>query len=131
MLDQKYFGLSLKIWLLLAVIVGYYMYCNNKNSKEKFSIEETTVKVFNFNTEWCGYSKQFQPIWDKFQSKHKNNKSVRIMDVKCDQKKNENLCNKYEVPGYPSIIFEKGNQKIDYQGPRSLEGLEAQLKKLL
>ena len=131
MLDQKYFGLSLKIWILMAIIVAYYIYCNKKNSKEDFSAEENTVKVFNFNTEWCGYSKQFQDTWDKFQVRNKTKKNVEIKDVKCDNKKNYKMCEEYQVQGYPTVIFEKGSSKIDYQGSRTVEGLEAKLKELL
>ena len=33
-----------------------------KDSKKKY----TRPKIINFNTSWCGYSQQFQPIWNSF-----------------------------------------------------------------
>jgi len=130
MLDQKYFGLSLLTWIVILVLIIYFIYCT-KCRTETFTSEKSKVKVFNFNTKWCGYSKQFQPIWDSFQKKCNSKKNVEIIDVKCDDKKNENICNKYSVPGYPSILFEKDGKVIDYQGERSVDGLHSQLKKLL
>ena len=41
----------------------------------------------------------------------------------------EVLCKKFDVPGYPTIIFKKGNDKMDYIGPRTIDGLEEQIKK--
>jgi hypothetical protein len=49
--------------ILLIIAVSYYIY-NNK-TKENFT-DEKKIKVYNFNTTWCGWSKKFQPEWDKF-----------------------------------------------------------------
>jgi len=91
------------------------------------------IKVYNFNTSWCGYSKNFQPIWDEFMNKHHGKNNVIVKDVKCDDESNahsQKLCKTYEVPGYPTIIFEHNNNKIDYMGPRTVEGLEQKLMQL-
>lgn len=131
MLDQKYFGLSLKTWILILLVIIYFIYCT-KCRKEDFCIEESRVKVYNFNTTWCGYSVRFQKVFDEFQEKHKNNANVKIIDVKCDDEKNKNICEEYSVPGYPTIIFEKGQEKIDFQGDRdTTKDLDEQLQQLL
>ena len=138
MLEQKFFGLSLTTWIVIVVLV-VYLYCSRKY--EKFTevndeVDNTSkkLKIYNFNTSWCGYSKQFQPTWDEFQNKNKTNPNVIIKDVKCDNEDDDEaieLCQKYDVPGYPSVVFHKGDNKLDYQGQRSVGALEEQMKTLL
>jgi thiol-disulfide isomerase/thioredoxin len=130
MLDQKYFGLSLATWSIILLVIVYFIYCT-KCRKEDFSIEESKIKVYNFNTKWCGYSVNFQKIFDEFQKKHKNTTNVEVIDVKCDDDVNKNICEEYSVQGYPSVIFKKGQEKINYEGERTVDGLEEQLQKLL
>ena len=133
MLEQKFFGLSLLTWIVLVLILVYFFWC--RKEQELFTDKvDNKLKVYNFNTSWCGYSKEFQPIWDDFQEKHKSNNKVVIQDVKCDDDSNDKaqeLCKSYDVPGYPSVIFHKGNKVVDYQGKRTVEGLTEQMNKLL
>ena len=53
------------------------------NSKNKTS---NLIKVYNFNTSWCGYSVRFQPEWKKFEEEINsiNNLSIQAFDIKCD-----------------------------------------------
>ena len=133
MLEQKFFGLSLLTWIVLVLILVYFFYC--RKEQELFTDNvDNRLKIYNFNTSWCGYSKEFQPIWDDFQKKHKSDKRVVIKDVKCDDDSNETaqkLCKSYDVPGYPSVIFHKQDNIVDYQGNRTVEGLTEQMNKLL
>jgi thiol-disulfide isomerase/thioredoxin len=84
-------------------------------------------KIYNFNTEWCGHSKQFQPTWNTFMNSIKEKDNVEAYDVKCDNPINDNLCNKYDVPGYPTIVIVDGNNVENYSGPRTIEGLRKKL----
>jgi thiol-disulfide isomerase/thioredoxin len=81
------------------------------------------TKIYNFNTSWCGYSVRFQPIWDKFM-KENTNTNINIIDVKCDDKKNSDLCKKYDVPGYPTVVKDGPNGVEIYEGSRTIEGLK-------
>jgi thiol-disulfide isomerase/thioredoxin len=83
--------------------------------------KETTI--YNFNTSWCGYSVRFQPIWDKFTENNKNS-DIKIIDVKCDNSENDDLCNKYSIEGYPTILKVKQNVITPFNGSRTLEGLQ-------
>lgn len=125
--------------LLFGAIGMIILYSLCKCSMENFSSTESEkhdhdiLRVYNFNTSWCGYSKNFQPIWDEFMNKHNGKNNVIIEDVKCDDESNahaQNLCKTFEIPGYPTIIFEHNNNRIDYMGPRTVEGLEQKLMKL-
>tara|TARA_B100000161_G_C33317173_1_gene309750 strand:+ start:178 stop:594 length:417 start_codon:yes stop_codon:yes gene_type:complete len=137
MLEQKYFGLSLTTWIVIAILL-VFLYCSRKqeNFVQVEDEEDNTndkLKIYNFNTSWCGYSKQFQPVWDEFQQKNKSNENVIIKDVKCDNDDDDEaieLCQKYDVPGYPTVIFHKGDNKVDYQGKRTVSALEEQMELL-
>ena len=118
------------IFIISILIYNYTIKCNNtspelysdieiNNSKEKTS----DIKVYNFNTSWCRYSVMFAPEWSKFESMVENNKNIKTIDVKCDDENNTLLCQKFDVPGFPSIIIEKDNKPINYEGARSAEAI--------
>jgi hypothetical protein len=93
------------------------------------------IKMYNFNTSWCGWSKVFQPEWDKFTMNVKSNDSlngvVEIMDIKCDNDNNTQLCIDHNVEGYPTVVIIKNGVSSHYRGPRTVDGLTAELNKLL
>ena len=129
MLNQKCLCLPLWVWLL-AFSVGIYYICYEKpqkksqekpktieEKKEKFSNAiNSRLKIFNFNTEWCGYSKKFQPIWNDFSDNVKDNMNIKAIDVKCDNDQNKDLCNKYNIKGFPTVIIVKNNEPHEYSG---------------
>ena len=133
---NKYYGLSIISWVIIFVlIVVYFLFHTNNNQvlvKEEFNSNDNLIKVYNFNTSWCGYSRAFQPVWDKF-SKHlkqNNIKNIQAIDVKCDGKKNEEMCNEYQITGFPTIIIEKDNERHTYNDERTVEKLLENIKKL-
>ena len=148
--EDKFYGLSIRSWIILTVlVVMFYLFAftnevksspipvEEKLSKEKFSNSEkknsSLIKVLNFNTSWCGYSVRFQPEWEKFQKevKARNDLSnVRAYDIKCDNADNKQMCVEYEVPGFPTIIIEKDGKKTDYSGARTTEALIETVKNL-
>jgi thioredoxin-like negative regulator of GroEL len=84
--------------------------------------KQSNIKIYNFNTSTCPASKEFQLIWDKF-SKTENSKHVNVIDVKCDDPKNEKICTKYEIDAVPTVILEKGTQRVPFNGPRTVDNL--------
>jgi thiol-disulfide isomerase/thioredoxin len=82
------------------------------------------LTIYNFNTISCKYSILFQPIWDQFTDNVKD-PNIKIIDVKCDNNKNIELCNKFNIEGYPTVVKEDNltNSFVIYNGPRTLDGL--------
>ena len=157
MLDQKYFEIPLWVWLIIISIILYSVYCTSckkintvsaqkinqemiqEVSKEKFANSDTlpNMVVYNFNTSWCGWSKKFQPEWNKFSeenSKQKINKkfNIKALDIKCDDnEENIKLSNKYNVPGYPYIVIDiDGKNPMVYTGERTSSALLNFIKEL-
>jgi hypothetical protein len=127
---------DIPLGIILAIIaVSYYVFMNN--NKENFT-SDRKIKVYNFNTTWCGWSKKFQPEWNKFSEKIKtldNKDEYDVKDIKCDDIENDAqlkaLTKKYKVQGYPHIVIENtdGNM-MPYKGERIAEELYNTVKDL-
>ena len=124
MLNKIILGAPLWLWIIGFVVI--YMLLNNQDI-EKFTHNEKT-KVFNFNTLWCGWSKKFQPEWNKFSESIKNNPDIEAIDVKCDNPENEKMCKEYDVPGFPYVVVEKDNVRTPYNGQRTSEAMLHNIK---
>ena len=147
-LNDRIYGLSLSSWFLITIILIYFVfqmyYTNdgpivilNKSISESFANSNKKgakdVKVYNFNTSWCGWSVRFQPEWTKFQNAIKNDPSldnVHVFDVKCDDPANEAKCKEFEVQGFPTVIIETDGQRVVYKGPRESKDLIETVKDL-
>jgi thiol-disulfide isomerase/thioredoxin len=130
-----------KEWLLLIGLLLIIYFFNNdvttcSNIKDYFSNSENKnsnlIKVYNFNTSWCGYSVRFQPEWNKFENEIKliDNLNIEAFDTKCDNINNKQMCDDYEIPGFPTVIIEKNNEKINYNGPRTAVAIIEAIKNL-
>ena len=127
---KTYFGLQLWIWILILIGLLYYWYINNINNNninnnDMQNIENNNkIKVYNFNTKWCGWSQKFQPEWDIFSKQVISDPmlaNIEAYDIKCDD--NQNMCDEYKVPGFPYVVIESDNNKIPYSGSRKSNDL--------
>ena len=102
----------------------------NKNNQESFQNigNHNDTIIYNFNTTWCGHSKNFEPTWNKFSDSLKQYENVKAIDVKCDLNENIDFCSKFNVQTVPTIIVSRNNELTPYNGPRTLEGLMSELK---
>ena len=117
---------------ILILLLGFFLiflflneFFSQSATNEKFN--NTKIKMYNFNTTWCGHSLKFQPIWDSFSKSLDESDNIVTYDVKCDDNKNEKLVNRYYVDGYPTVIIDYGDKFIKYSGPRTLNGLRSVL----
>jgi hypothetical protein len=143
------------IWIILGIIFIYLLYSffnsnkilyNNNSYQEAFddSSNETvqshvnSINIYNFNTKWCHWSNKFRPEWDIFtQYIDKINQensfiNIKTHDIDCDDPVNKELISNYDIPGFPSIIFELPNKQIHiYEGERSVDKLLEKLDDIL
>lgn len=77
--------------------------------------------LVEFYAPWCGHCKQLVPIYDKLGEHFKDDENVVI--AKMDATANE--LEHTKVTSFPTIkLYAKGENKvIEYNGPRTLEGL--------
>jgi len=144
-LNTKIYNLPVYTWLLIvAMIYVFYltfsnskMISSNSNKQELFSNkddkEDKKIKVYNFNTSWCGWSVRFKPEWEKFADEVKAKgdlSNVEAYDIKCDNPENDFMCKEYEIVGFPTVIIEANGQKGIYKGPREAKDLIETIKEL-
>ncbi len=101
---------------------------NTKKVKVNTNQEQGKTIVYNFNTEWCGFSKMFQPVWNTFSNSLKESDGVVAIDVKCDNDSNAELCSRYNIEGYPTVLVVNDSGVEMYNGPRTVDGLKTFLR---
>ena len=75
--------LVLIFWTFLIFLFLNELFTKNTNETFK-NTQESKITIYNFNTTWCGHSKNFQPIWDKFvESINANDNITELTPVTC------------------------------------------------
>ena len=84
------------------------------------------ITVTNFNTKWCGYSRQLQPVWDRITEEFERNSDIDIVDLKCDAGDKENAqCQAAGIQGYPTIVMTRPDRMgFQDQGERTFEAIK-------
>ena len=75
-----------------------------------------------FFAPWCGHCKRLAPVVEEVAELPEFAK-IRCAKVDCTVDKA--LCSRYNVSGYPSILFMQGGRTWDYKGSRTKPGLLA------
>ncbi|KAL9357515.1 hypothetical protein Peur_050768 [Populus x canadensis] len=97
---------------------------------------ETVTKhdfvVVEFYAPWCGHCQNLAPEYEKAASiLSSNNPQIVLAKVNADEKVNQEISEKYDVQGFPTIkILRKGGTSVnEYKGPRDADGIAEYLKK--
>jgi len=114
------------IFIIFILIILMSFYTKNESMKVNKSKK---VIFYNFNTGWCYYSKILQPEWNKLQKHYSNNKKIKIIDIKCEKKENKEICKKFNVKKYPTLIKVKNGEVINYNSERKLKKIIVKIKK--
>lgn len=130
--NKKYIFMGIAILLFILFLLNNKSVSKKKTTccgedmeelKNIYNNNPSITTIMNFNTDWCGYSKQFQPIWNQFSS-NMTGKGIKVQNIKCDKEENAELCQKFKVQGYPTVKLIKDNKEIEYNGDRTVEDLE-------
>lgn len=104
---------------LLVIILLLYIY-----PRESFQTMSNKPNQFiNYNTSWCFYSRELEPVWEEVMKHYSKNSQVDVLDIKCDLKSNQKLCENAKVKGYPTIIFRNSEKELEYTGPREFKSI--------
>jgi len=69
-----------------------------------------------FYAPWCHHCQAMAPNWVQLASQMKGR--LNIGEVNCDQE--SRLCKDVRLRGYPTILFFKGGERVEYEGLRGL-----------
>ena len=91
----------------------------NKDNFDQ-ALEENDFLMVEFYAPWCGHCKEFAPEYDRLaKNLKKANSEIRI--AKIDGTQNEDIGNKYNIEGFPTLKFFKKGRAKPMEYPHSLE----------
>jgi thioredoxin 1 len=84
--------------------------------------------LVDFYADWCGPCKMVSPVIRKLAGEYKG----RILTVKVDTEKKQNLARQYDITGIPTImLFHKGQVLMRLTGAHPYANLKLELEKAL
>ena len=128
--------------LVLAVLLAYFfseckegMECNPGCTLDEIKKAEKSSEksIVLFYADWCGHCKKLEPDWDKTADTVKGRmlkRNVGAKEGECSAKvhaENEELMQKYNIKGFPTILIFQNGEAVPYNGPRTVDDLLNQL----
>lgn len=112
------FSLRLLLFIILSLgIVAIVFYLGKV--KENF-INGEKPKIVLYFTTWCPHCKAFMSEWNKVTVAAA---SLGVSAVSIDGDKSKKLVAKKNIDGFPTIRLEKDGKEIEYDGPRTADGV--------
>jgi thiol-disulfide isomerase/thioredoxin len=137
--------------VIIFIILAIYYYYNHVSPKLKTSYRANSEGEFGTDTsgptkqaelmlfyaDWCPHCKTAKPIWNElktqYQNKTINGYQVIFTDVNCttESAETEQMMNKYNIEGFPTIKLLKDGQIIEYDAKPTKETLNEFLNTVL
>jgi protein disulfide-isomerase-like protein len=108
----------MKLFLLFALIstTQATVYLTTDTFEEQTAGKKALVA---FKSPWCGHCKKLKPEWDKLAD------AVDVVIAEVDCTKEQSLCQKHGVQGYPTIKYSDGFGWKNYEKGRDYASLES------
>ena len=129
---------------LFVLIGGIYIYNYYTSSKAGYKPNQEQVPVGSasgpysqnseaelmlFYVDWCPHCKTAKPVWDDLKSQYENKTingyPIIFTEINCTQEtaEVEQMMNKYNIEGFPTIKLLKDGQVIEYDAKPTKETL--------
>lgn len=125
------------IIIFATIVIAIILYHNSKPTQKYTTItqqpqqQSCNGEIILYYATWCGYSKQFLPIWKQFQDAMTSMPNIKVSSVLCEGGM-ESECKSKGVQGYPTVIFyNKNGNSTTFEGDRNVQELINFVKKCL
>ena len=96
---------------------------------DKFlAVRKEGMWLMKFYAPWCGHCKKLEPVW-KHVAQSLGDTGVRVARVDCTRF--TKVATEFNIRGYPTILFLKGDDTYIYEGDRTREDLVAFSRRLM
>lgn len=118
---------KLTVSLFLFLTLAAYAEDSNVLTLDDSTIEEAIANNANilveFYAPWCGHCKKLAPEYERAANLLKERGS-NVVVAKIDADSQKAAAGKYEIRGFPTLLFFNNGQKVEkYSGPRTAEGI--------
>lgn len=72
-----------------------------------------------FYAPWCGHCQRLAPDWESLANTLEG--KINVAEVDCTT--NQVTCTRFEIGGYPTLLFFKDGKYYKYSGPRTVEDM--------
>lgn len=80
-----------------------------------------------FKAEWCGYCKQFMPVFTELSKNYRGDVIFAVIDIDANKEllmTINSFLYGYKVQGFPTVVmYNNGYYEETYQGPRTINNL--------
>lgn len=148
---KKVLIISFSVIILIVCGVFLYKYIQSQKGsknmyKENADLDSSsgnsnytnkTATVYFFYTTWCPHSLSAIPEWeaivDKYTHNQVNGYTIKLIDVDCTKEtvEIENMVNKYDIEGYPTIKMVKDDQIIEFDAKAKFDNIDKFLTTVL
>ena len=131
MIDRKIYKIYIVLFLVFVISLLLILYFTLQKPRQPDQSSQTVERIQPmqpaqqrlpvlklYYTNWCGWSKKFLPVWNQL----KTFKKLNIPMEKIDCEKNKEQCN--GIPGFPYVVLETRNKRIEYKGNRTARDIE-------
>jgi thiol-disulfide isomerase/thioredoxin len=101
----------------------FYNYVMNKLDNQTNIINDKKnddIKITLYYAEWCGYCKEFKPIWEQLKKAFDDN-NIKHEEYESDM--NKDIIERENIRGFPTIKISGNGETETYKGERSFEKL--------
>lgn len=79
----------------------------------------------------CGHCQALAPDWEKLAADWDGHDVGLVAEVDCDDQDAAELCEQFEIQGFPTLLYGDANDLENYEGDRSYEALSEFAKKTI
>ena len=109
-----------EVIIALIVLFGLYILYTNYYQTSPTINSNNPPMIVNYYATWCGYSKDFLSMWDRFcQELKKSHPNIVTRAIACDKQPDQ--CQGIE--GYPTVVLYSNGRRIVFDQARTLLNL--------